>query len=238
MKRFLFLLIMCLFFTSCQKGESVREVLLNPSLAEYDENIGSAAKGFSEKSFKPLSNHYWLDSDKPKYMQLYYKSGNGSHASGAEIGGFFAEYNKENNKWIIKAQATSFTENGSWGEAPVPVFIKLGPESYGFMMEPAGGGQGFTEHTLFLYGVVGKNFVQLLSIPTYSDNSGTGSPDSFTVKVNLSQAIDYSKSYYDLIARLSIEGKYPMSPDDEYAKMFGKSKEVRFIFKDGVYTSR
>jgi hypothetical protein len=78
----------------------------------------------------------------------------------------------------------------------------------------------------------------MLKIPSYSDNEGTGAnqEELYTVKVNLYQIIDDKKDFYDLKARLFIDGKYAMTPDDDFSKVFGNSKEIGFVFKNGVYT--
>jgi hypothetical protein len=242
MKKFFAAVLILVCIGGCWKGESSRkaseqDVLLNPPAPESDQSIVGAAKNFTDNSFKPLSAHYWYDSEKPKAMMLFSKKGDGSHASAARIGGLFAEYSGGTNKWEIRAQSLTFTENGSWGQAPEPRFIKLGPGKYGFIMEPGYTGQGYTQQTLFVYGVVGNNFAELLKIPSYSDNGGTGAAESemYTVKVNLYQLIDDKKDFYDMKARLFIDGKYSMTPDDDFSKIFGKSKEVGIVFNNGVY---
>jgi hypothetical protein len=234
------LILMCI--TGCWKGESPRkttaqEALLTPPSPESDQAVNSALKNFSDKSFKPLSTYYWYDPGKPKVMMLFSKPGDGSHVSSAQIGGLFAEYDGETKKWEIKALSPAFAENGSWGQAPEPRFIKLGSEKYGFIMEPAYTGQGYTQQALFVYGVIGNNFVEMLKIPSYSDNGGTGADESemYTVKVNLYQIIDNKKEFYDMRARLFIRGKYSMTPDDDLSKVFGNAKEVGIVFKNGVY---
>jgi len=235
-----FLLIMCV--AGCWKEENTRkaakqEVLLTPPSVESDQAVNNAIKKFMDKSFKPLSAYYWSDPGKPKVMMLFSKRGDGSHVSTAQISGLFAEYNGEMKKWEIRASSLSFTENGSWGQAPEPRFIKLGPEKYGFIMEPGYTGQGYTQQALFVYGVIGNGFVEMLKIPSYSDNEGTGANQGeiYTVKVNLYQIIDDKKDFFDLKARLFIDGKYTMTPDDDFAKVFGNSKEIGFVFRNSAY---
>jgi hypothetical protein len=232
---------MCI--AGCWKEESGRkaaeqEVLLTPPSVESDQTVNNEIKKFAEKSFKPLSAYYWSDPGKPKVMMLFSKPGDGSHVSSAQIGGLFAEYDGKLKKWTMRAISGSFAENGSWGQAPEPRFIKLGHEEYGFIMEPGYTGQGYTQKALYVYGVVGKSFVEILKIPSYSDNEGTGSneKDSYTVKVDLYQIIDDKKDFYDMKARLLIDGNYAMTPDDDFSKIFGNSKAIDIVFKNGLYT--
>lgn len=234
------LAILCL--GGCGKQESRletrgTEILLNPSLPENDATIGKVMENFAKKSFKPLARHLWLDPAKPKFMLLFSRPGNGSHASGAEISGLFAEYDAKTKNWTVTAQAVSFAENGAWGEPPEPRFVKLGPDRYGFTMEPGFLGQGYTKQALFIYGIKGSKFVELLKIPSYADNAGAvfNDADIYTVKVNIYQVIDNGKEFYDLKAKVENTGKYAITPDDEYYETFGKSREVTIVFKNGKY---
>ncbi len=243
MKRIFAVVLLMTCVAGCWKEEGSRkiagqEVLLTPPSVESDQTVNNAIKKFTGKSFKPLSAYYWSDPGKPKVMMLFSKRGDGSHVSTAQISGLFAEYNGEMKKWEIRASSLSFTENGSWGQAPEPRFIKLGPEKYGFIMEPGYTGQGYTQQALFVYGVIGNGFVEMLKIPSYADNEGTGAnkEELYTVKVNLYQIIDDKKDFYDLKARLFIDGKYAMTSDDDFEKVFGNSKEIDFVFRKGVYT--
>ncbi len=221
----------------CKKSENnqiATTALLNPENASYDESVDRTYATFKEKGFKLLSENYWLDSDKPKYMAIFSKPGSGSHASSAEIGGIYAEYTESTKKWDIKAESLSFKTSGSWGEAPVPRFIKIGKDRYGFMMVTSFTGQGYTNSVTTIYGVVGTNFVEMISVPTGEDNSGTGN-EAYEVRVNLKQELDKNKEAYDITAILNIDGKHTILPEDEYGKVFGNSQEITFIFKDGVY---
>jgi predicted small lipoprotein YifL len=242
MKR-LFVLLMAIFcIAGCGKKETPpnaagQEVLLNPSMPENDEAISNVAEFFGKKSFKPLARYCWHEKGLPKFMMLFARPGNGSHASGAEISGLFAEYDGESKKWKIKARSLSFTENGTWGEAPEPRFVKLGPDRYGFTMEPGFMGQGYTKQALFVYGVTENRFVELLKIPSYADNAGAvyNDADIYTVKVDLYQVIDDRKVYYDLKAKVEISRKYAITPDDEFYETFGKTRDAVFVFRNGRY---
>lgn len=244
MKRLFVLALAILCFAGCGKQKSGSEsagteVLLNPAIPENDSAISSVVETLGKKSFKPLGRHLWRDRAGIKFMMLFAKPGNGSHASGAEISGLFAEYDAKTKKWAVTAQAVSFAENGAWGEPPEPRFVKLGPERYGFTMEPGFLGQGYTKQALFVYGVEGNKFVELLKIPSYADNAGAvyHDADIYTVKVDLSQVIDGGKEFYDLKAKLEITGKYAISPDDEFYEVFGKAKDAAFVFKNGKYVA-
>ncbi|MEA5114205.1 MAG: hypothetical protein VB050_09255 [Geobacteraceae bacterium] len=242
MKRFAVIMLAMFCLAGCGKQENAhktvdKEVLLNPSIPENDAAISSVAENFGKKSFKPLARHLWHDPAGSKFMMLFARPGNGSHASGAEISGLFAEYEAKAKKWKVTAQALSFAENGAWGEPPEPRFVKLGPDRYGFTMEPGFMGQGYTKQALFIYGIKGNKFVELLKIPSYADNAGAVFNDAeiYTVKVNLYQVIDGRKEYYDLKAKVEITGKYAITPDDEFYEVFGKSKEATIVFRNGRY---
>jgi len=235
---------MSMFFimltAGCSKSENNQAAsiaLLNPISASYDQSINSVYASFKEKGFKLLGENYWLDSDKPKYMAIFSKSGNGSHASSAEIGGVYAEYTESTKKWDVKAESLSFTTSGSWGEAPIPRFIKIGKHKYGFLMESRFSGQGYSNSNMSIYGIVGSNFVEMLSVPTGEDNSGTGK-ETYEVRVTMQQELDKSKEAYDVTAKLTVSGKHSISQEDEYGKMFGNSQKSTFVFKDGVYVKQ
>lgn len=242
MKRFLVLAVIIFCIAGCWKQENSRksagtEVLLNPPLPENDAAIGSAVEYFGKKGFKPLARQCWHEGATPKFMMLFARPGNGSHASGAEISGLFAEYGGKGKKWELRARALAFTENGTWGEPPEPRFMKLGPDRYGFTMEPGFMGQGYTKQALFIYGVIGNQFVELLKIPSYADNAGVvyDDADIYAVKVNLYQVIDNRKEFYDLKTKLEITGKYAITPDDEFYEAFGSAREATIGFRNGAY---
>jgi len=242
MQRLLILLIITLCIVGCGQKKSGREtgrneVLLNPPSPDSDAAISRAAADFRKKSYKPLAGYTWYNSGEPKFMMLFSKPGNGSHASGAEIGGLFAGYDVTTKKWKIRAQSLSIAELGSWGQAPEPRFLKLGPDRYGFIMEPGFTGQGYTEQVLLVYGVSGNGFAEMLKIPSFSDNGGTGADEAekYTVHVDLYQLVDDAKEFYDMEARLFIDGPYSMTPDDEYGKVFGSARTVRFVVGTGRY---
>lgn len=230
-------IMLAIVYTKSESDQATSVALINPRSQYYDQSVNRAYATFEEKGFKLLGENYWLDSDKPKYMAVFSKSGNGSHASSAEIGGVFAEYNESTNKWEIKAESLSFKTSGSWGETPIPRFIKIGGNKYGFLIETGFTGQGYFISNTSLYGVVGSNFVEMLSVPTGENNSGTGN-EPYEVSVSLHQVLDESKVAYDITAKLSVIGKYIISPEDEYGKMFGNSQKSTFIFKDGVYVKQ
>jgi hypothetical protein len=242
MKRLFILLMVILCTFGCSKKETGRdagkgEILLNPPSPESDPAISGAAKDFRKKSYKPLADYCWYDSREPKFMMLFSRPGDGSHASGARIGGLFAGYDVETKKWKIRAQSLAIAEAGAWGEAPQPRFIRLGPDRYGFIMEPGYTGQGYTEQMLLVYGVTSGGFSEMLKLPSFADNGGTGVGESemYTVHVDLYQIVDTAKEFYDLKAGLFIDGPYPMTPDDEYGKVFGTARTARFVFGNGRY---
>jgi hypothetical protein len=250
MKKFLFMAIVIIPVLVCILGfkdvgtPTNNEVLLNPSISSLlevslynDVNVRSVWDSFTEKSFMELSRYCWSDSKTQKCMVLFYKAGKDFHASEADIGGFLAEYKSEAKKWVVQAKSLAFAENGSWGKAPEPHFIKLGPDRYGFMMESNYMSQGYESKSLTVYGAVANNFIEMLRIPSYSNNIGTDVKASnlYEVKVNLYQLIDNKKDFYDMKAQIIINGKYAMTPDDEFYKLFGKSGEIGFVFKDGIY---
>ncbi len=241
MKRLVFLMLIAAFVAGCAKvDDSATNAglrLINPLAPENDESIEGAISDFRKKSFLKLAGHCWLDAKPPAHILLFSKPGDGSHASGAEIGGLFSEYDSAKGKWKIKARATSFSEEGVWGEAPQPLFIRLGPDRYGFIMEYGSTGQGYTQQVLAMYGVIDGRFVKVLTLPTHADNSGAVEEDSavFTADVGLYQTVDDKKDFYDLTARLVTHGDYPLTPDDEFGRIFGKSPEARFTFKNGAY---
>lgn len=242
MKHFLVLAVTIFCIAGCWNQEGSRnsagtEVLLNPPLPENDATISSTVEYFGKRGFKPLGRQCWHEGDAPKFMMLFAKPGNGSHASGAEISGLFAEYSGKGKKWELRARALAFTENGTWGEPPEPRFMKLGPDRYGFTMEPGFLGQGYTKRALFIYGVVGNNFVELLKIPSYADNAGVvyDEADVYAVKVNLYQVIDKRREFYDLQAKLAIYGKYAITSDDEFYEAFGNAREATISFRNGAY---
>jgi hypothetical protein len=242
MKRFFVLAVTIICIAGCWKQEGSRnsagtEVLLNPPLPENDAAISSTMEYFGKRGFKPLARQCWHEGDASKFMMLFAKPGNGSHASGAEISGLFAAYSGKGKKWEIRARSLAFTENGTWGEPPEPRFMKLGPDRYGFIMEPGFLGQGYTKHALFVYGVKENKFVEVLKIPSYADNAGVvyNDADIYTVKVNLYQVVDNSKEFYDLKAKLVITGKYAITSDDEFYEAFGTAREATISFRNGAY---
>lgn len=214
------------------------QVLLNPQeFYVNDPVLIQASQEFTSRHFKELAKQCWYYYGVQKCMVLFTKDGSGSHASSADIGGFFAEYAAKTQKWAVTAQSLSFTQNGSWGEAPTPHFVKLGPEKYGFLMESSYTQGGYTNSHTTLYGIIGSSFVEMLNLPTY-DGNGAATEDpsqSYSVTVNLYQIVDSHKDFYDLKAELVIDGNYDYLKDESYGKLFAKSKSVNIPFQNGAY---
>ncbi len=218
---------------------SALEPVLNPSGfdPEFEGVLKRSEDHFKSNGFKPLANHCWDYTTARKCIALYAKAGNGSHASSADIGGFFAEYNHTSKQWDVKAESLAFSENGTWGEAPIPTFVKLGPDRYGFVMTTGFTQGGFYDELLTLYGVNGKGIIEMLRLPIAYDNGMTGEEESglYEVQVMLSQVIDPAKEFYDLKATLTVKGKYDLENNQELTKLFGKAKEVMLAFHNGEY---
>lgn len=222
---------------SSEKKVADQEILITPSSPNYSQNINNAVQNFEKNEFKQLASYLWIDSISPKYMVIFSKANCEFHSCGAEIGGFFAEFNNEIKNWDIKAHNLSFAEGGSWGTAPQPNFIKLGPDKYGFIMEMGFSGQGYTEGSLHVYGVLGNKFVKMLSIRSFFSNDGAvGDKSNLFCKadVNFYQIVNDKKDFYDMKAMLKIEGNRAKC-DEDILKLFGDMKEISIIFKDSVY---
>lgn len=249
----LFVLIALSFPTACKKAETpavaapagapaagpspAGEILINPVPPRDDPAIFKAMEQFRQGGYQPLGEQCWLDAPRPKSLMLFAKSGEEVHAAGAVIGGLFSEYDPGTEKWVLRAQSLSITETGSWGTAPEPLFLRLGPDRYGFLVEPGFTGQGYTEAVTLVYGVLGDKFVPILKVPSHQDNGGTSDnpAETFAVNVSLYQVPDAGKEFYDVVARQAVEGKYAPAPDDEMVKLFGTAKEARFSFRNGAY---
>lgn len=254
MKRWIVLFLALSLLTACRKADAppaagalaaapasgpaeAREILMNPVAPRDDATIFKAMEQFRQGGYQPLGEHCWLDTPKPKSLMLFAKPGAEVHAAGAVIGGLFSEYDPNAEKWVLRVQSLSITETGSWGVAPEPVFMRLGPDRYGFLIEPGFTGQGYTEAVSIVYGVLGDKFVPVLKVPSHQDNSGTSDnpAETYAVNVSLYQVPDAGKEFYDVVARQAVEGKYAPAPDDEMGKLFGTAKEARFSFRNGVY---
>ncbi|MBP7867768.1 MAG: hypothetical protein KA419_17700 [Acidobacteria bacterium] len=223
--------------SAAARPAEAREILMNPIPPRDDPAIFKAMEPFRQGGYQPLGEQCWLDTPKPKSLMLFAKPGQEAHAAGAVIGGLFSEYDPGTEKWELRAQSLSITETGSWGAAPEPLFLRLGPDRYGFLIEPGFTNQGYTEAVTVVYGVLGNRFVPVLQVPSHRDNGGTSDNPAETGAANVSlyQVPDAGKEFYDVLARLAVEGKYAPAPDDEMSKVFGAAREARFTFRNGAY---
>jgi len=166
---------------------SALEPVLNDVVFYPDEDaLKRPDDRFKNNGFKPLAHHCWEYTTSRKCMALYAKAGDGSHPSSAEISGFFAEYSHASKQWEVKAESLAFAQEGAWGEAPMPTFVKLGPDRYGFVMTTGSTNQGTSQEFLTLYGVNGKGLVAMLSLPISENNGGATEEKSelYDVQVN------------------------------------------------------
>ncbi|MCE1187114.1 MAG: hypothetical protein LWW92_16105, partial [Rhodocyclales bacterium] len=159
------------------------------------------------------------------------------HAASAQVGALVAEYSEEFNRWDVVAESLSFSEEGSWGSAPSPTFLRLGPNKVGFMMESSVTAQGYIEGGVSVYGVIGKQFVQMLSLPSLANNGGTGD-EEYTMSTRLFQVADPSQEFYPIRAELKIAGKRTVAEEERFLKVFGDKTQLDFVFKDGVFVRK
>ncbi len=192
---------------------------------------------FRKNGLTPLAERVWSDMKPARYMVVFSKSGDDVHAASAQVGALVAEYSEEFNRWDVVAESLSFSEEGSWGSAPSPTFLRLGPNKVGFMMESSVTAQGYIEGGVSVYGVIGKQFVQMLSLPSLANNGGTGD-EEYTMSTRLFQVADPSQEFYPIRAELKIAGKRTVAEEERFLKVFGDKTQLDFVFKDGVFVRK
>jgi hypothetical protein len=210
---------------------------LNVPDPQTSSEMVTTLEKFRKNGLTPLAHHVWNDMKPARYMVVFSKSNGEAHAESAQVGALLAEYSEEFNRWSVVAESMSFSEAGSWGSAPAPSFLRLGPDKVGFMMEGGVTAQGYTEGDVSVYGVIGKQFVQMLTLPTLANNGGTGD-EEYTVSTRIFQVADPSQEFYPLRAELKIAGKRKVAEEERFLKVFGDKTQVDFVFKGGVFSPK
>jgi hypothetical protein len=233
------LLVGLLSLTSCTdvvRNDAKQEVQLtvNPPV----ELVRNAFNG--DTSFKPVATYTWVGVEQPAFMAVFAKSEGDYHAAAAEIGALFARYNPGTREWAVVSETKSIKSAGQWGEPPEPTFIKLGRDRFGFILKDTGSGQGYVEGQYSIYGVVGSNVIEMLTVPAVSSNMGAVVDDALGYEVNvvLFQTIDDQKPLYDISAKATATGRFDKAFDGRYRELFGPGNTLSYTFRDGIFVKQ
>lgn len=241
-RMFLVIAFLALPLAGCQKSEhgrsdASRPLLITPVAPSGDAALQQENERFFARTYAQLSETIWFRGDAPLFLQLFAKAKGACHACSADIGGYLAEYDPAGRRWQVVASSYRIAEAGSYGEPPEPLFIKLGPSRYGFLMTPSYMAQGIVVKRARMFAASPAGFREVLDVPLFFDNSGSleGAENRRIIQVRICQVVEPARELYDLRFEIEREGK--SSPDDDYGfkALYGDAKSLRFIFKDGAY---
>lgn len=96
------------------------------------------------------------------------------HACGGKLG--LVVLRPRGDRLALVAKNSLSADVGSWGHVPSEDafrVVPLGKNNHGWLMAFAYTGQGYTEGSVTVFGLLGDKIVDLGAIPTHSDNAGT-----------------------------------------------------------------
>ncbi|OCW56744.1 hypothetical protein [Hoeflea olei] len=139
------------------------------------------------------------------------------HACGGKLG--LVVLAPAGERLALVARNDLATDAGSWGSTPPEEafrLVELGKGNYGWLMESAYTGQGYTEGGVSIFGVIGDRVFDLGFIGTYADNGGTcgdGMGACYTHSYEiLADPASSAEPFGDLIAR-KLESTRGDTPD-------------------------
>jgi len=241
-KQLLLIVVLICAFAGCQRDATdqavtSRTLLITPAPPSTDPTIQQEDDRFFSRSFRSIGETIWYRGERPLFIRLYAKAGGTCHACSVEIGGYLAEYDAVRRQWQVMVSSFHIAETGSYGEAPEVHFLQLGPANYGFLMAPSYLAQGILVQRMQLFLASRSGFKEILDAPTCFDNSGffADGSHSGSVRVAIHQLVNAEKELYDLQVNVIAKGAIPVDDDYGFKQLYGDAKELKFVFKGGVY---
>lgn len=197
-------------------------------------------KMYFDQDYKVSAFHIWSNEAIPTGIIVLAKSTEIAHANGAQVSAILVKYQESQfdyaKKWRIVNETRLQDEIGSFGEMrDAPMFIKIGPNNYGFFVNGGSSGQGMSMYSTEIYGIVNGNFAKIANIETHEDNFGAvGEEDksSYSQDSNIFILIDPRKEVYDL----KVQTIFHRNLSKEKPTSEKQSEEI-YIFKNGQYMS-
>lgn len=148
-----------------------------------------AAKKFTEKGKERI---YLVTTTVPE--------GADCHACPAAIGVLTFTHNGD--RWDLNLADKVVTRMGSYGEAPTPALLKVGPEKYVLSFSPGDLGQGITSNSEILIGEINNKLGMLLELHDIAGDNGGNCGDDLGPCWEFTSKFDYlpgkNPDFYDI----------------------------------------
>ena len=225
-------------------------IFVIPILLSADVIAGacfSASK--SDKIFANLRNKWWTQEDQLKMdinfhaAHLIEREGgleciiliesrmkkNTCHACAANLG--IAVYSKSGEIWVNTFEQKNNILLGQWGKVPKTTIVKIGEDQYGIFIHNKNLAQGYASQSYTLLAKIDDEYVELINIPTHSDNYGTGISELFEWNAIIEFIEDRDKKFFDIkIVKKGTQGSWEngkmklASVDEVTLYKFGRDK--------------
>ena len=132
---------------------------------------------------------------------------NTCHACAANLG--IAVYSKPEETWVSTFEQKNNILLGQWGKVPKTTIVKIGEDNYGIFVHNRNLAQGYASESYTLLAKIDDEYVELINIPTHSDNHGTGIAGLFECNAVIEFIGGQNKKFFDIkIVTKGTEGSW------------------------------